>query len=115
MQELKGKAVLITGAAMRIGREVALELARAGADIAITFRSSEREARRTVVELTGMGVRAVALRCDVRDELNVKEMIAEVKRELGGIDILVNNAGAYDTVEFEKLSAQQWDDMFATN
>jgi 3-oxoacyl-[acyl-carrier protein] reductase/pteridine reductase len=115
MQELKGKTALITGAAMRIGRDVALELARAGADVAITFRSSEREARRTVAELTALGVRALALRCDVRDELNVKEMIAEVRRELGGVDILVNNAGAYDTVEFEKVTVEQWDEMFATN
>ena len=79
MQELKGKTVLITGAAKRIGREIALELARAGADVAITFNTSDREARRTIVELASLGVRAVALKCDVRDELNVKEMIAEVR------------------------------------
>jgi 3-oxoacyl-[acyl-carrier protein] reductase/pteridine reductase len=115
MQELKGKTALITGAAKRIGREIALELARAGADVAITFRTSDREARRTVVELTALGVRAVALRCDVRDESSVKSMIVEVRRELGGIDVLVNNAGAYETVEFEKITVQQWDDIFATN
>jgi NAD(P)-dependent dehydrogenase (short-subunit alcohol dehydrogenase family) len=115
MQELKGKTVLITGAAKRIGREIALEMARAGADVAITFNTSDREARRTIVELASLGVRAVALKCDVRDELNVKEMIAEVRSELGGIDILVNNAGAYETVEFEKLTVEQWDEMFAAN
>jgi NAD(P)-dependent dehydrogenase (short-subunit alcohol dehydrogenase family) len=115
MQELKGKTALITGAAKRIGREIALELARAGADVAITFRTSDREARRTVVELTALGVRAVALRCDVRDETSVKQMIAEVRRELGGIDVLVNNAGFYETAEFEKITVQQWDEIFATN
>src|SRR5437763_674889 len=115
MHELKGKAVVVTGAARRIGREIALELARSGADIAITFNTSDREARKTVVELTSLGGRAVALHCDVRDEKSVETMVAEVRRELGGIDVLVNNAGAYDTVEFDKITVEQWDEMFATN
>jgi NAD(P)-dependent dehydrogenase (short-subunit alcohol dehydrogenase family) len=114
-QELKGKRAVVTGAAKRIGREVALELARAGADVAITFRNSDREARKTVVELSALGVRAFALKCDVRDQKSVRGMIAEAKRELGGIDILVNNAGAYETVSFEKITVAQWDDIFATN
>lgn len=92
-----------------------MELARAGADVAITFRKSDGEARKTVVELSALGVRAFALQCDVRDEKNVKGMIAEAKRELGGIDILVNNAGAYETVDFEKITVAEWDDIFATN
>src|SRR5437868_19923 len=112
-QELKGKHAIVTGAAKRIGREVALELARAGADVAITFRNSDREARKTVVELTSLGIRAFALKCDVRDQKSVKAMVAEAKRELGSIDILVNNAGAYETVEFEKITVAQWDDIFA--
>src|SRR5437764_12918901 len=115
MQDLKGKTVVITGGARRIGREIALELARAGADIAITFNTSDQEARKTVVEISGLGVRAVALQCDVREEASVASAISEVKRELGGIDVLVNNAGAYDTVDFEKITVQQWDEMFATN
>jgi NAD(P)-dependent dehydrogenase (short-subunit alcohol dehydrogenase family) len=115
MHELKGKTVLITGGARRIGREIALELARAGADIAITFNTSDKEARKTVVDINGLGVRAVALRCDVRLEAEVASAISEVKRELGGVDVLVNNAGAYETIEFEKITVAQWDDMFATN
>ena len=115
MGELKGKAILITGAARRIGREIALELARSGADIAITFHSSDREARKAVVEINSLGVRAVALRCDVRDERSVKATVAEVRRELGGIDVLVNNAGTYETVEFEKITVAQWDEIFAIN
>jgi NAD(P)-dependent dehydrogenase (short-subunit alcohol dehydrogenase family) len=114
-QELKGKRAIVTGAAKRIGREVALELARAGVDVAITFRNSDREARKTVVELSALGVRAFALNCDVRDQKSVKTMIAEAKRKLGSIDILVNNAGAYETVPFEKITVEQWDDIFATN
>jgi 3-oxoacyl-[acyl-carrier protein] reductase/pteridine reductase len=114
-QELRGKRAIVTGAAKRIGREIALELARAGADVAITFHNSDRDARKTVVELSALGVRAFALKCDIRDQKSVKAMIADARRELGSIDILVNNAGAYETVAFEKITVAQWDDIFATN
>src|SRR3954465_7087276 len=114
-RELTGKRAIVTGGAKRIGREIALELARAGADVAITFRSSDRDARKTVVELSALGVRAFALKGDVRDQKSVKAMISDARRELGTIDILVNNAGAYETVDFEKITLAQWDDIFATN
>jgi NAD(P)-dependent dehydrogenase (short-subunit alcohol dehydrogenase family) len=115
MESVRGKAVLITGGAKRLGREIALAMARAGADVAITYLNSEREARKTVVDLSGEGVRAVALRCDVRSEKDIRQAMREVRRELGGLDVLVNNAGVYETVEFEKLTAAQWDDVFAVN
>ncbi len=112
---LRGKACLVTGAAKRLGRASALALAAAGADVAITFRSSAREAQRTVVDLAGLGVRAFALHCDITDEASVKSMMKEVGRELGRIDMLVNNAANYATVDFERLTLRQWDDMFASN
>jgi len=112
---LQGKAVLITGGARRLGRATALALAEAGADIAITFRNSAREAQRTVIDIGGFGGRAVALRCDVTDERSVRSAIKEVQRELGSLDILVNNAANYETVEFEKISLRQWDAIFASN
>jgi NAD(P)-dependent dehydrogenase (short-subunit alcohol dehydrogenase family) len=112
---LRGKTALITGAARRLGRASALALAEAGADVAITFRNSARDARETVVDLCGMGVRAFALRCDVTDESSVRAMMKEAGRELGRIDILVNNAANYETAEFEKLTVRQWDAIFASN
>jgi 3-oxoacyl-[acyl-carrier protein] reductase/pteridine reductase len=112
---LKGKAALITGGAKRLGRASAIALAEAGADVAITFLQSEREAQHTVVDLSSFGVRAVALRCDVTDQKNVKDTIQETARELGGLDILVNNAANYETAEFEKLTVAQWDAIFASN
>ncbi len=112
---LRNKVVLITGGAKRLGRAIALEFARAGADVAITFRNSAREAQATVIDLGGFDVRAVALRCDVTDEKSVRAAIRETVRELGGIDILVNNAGNYETVEFDRLSLKQWDAIFASN
>ncbi len=83
--------------------------------MAITFRNSAREARETVVDLCGLGVRAFALRCDVTDEASVRAMMKEAGRELGRIDILVNNAANYETAEFEKLTVRQWDAIFASN
>ena len=83
--------------------------------MAITFRNSAREARETVVDLSGFGVRAFALRCDVTDEASVRTMMKEAGRELGRIDILVNNAANYETARFEKITVKQWDAIFASN
>jgi NAD(P)-dependent dehydrogenase (short-subunit alcohol dehydrogenase family) len=112
---LSGKTALVTGAARRLGRASALALAQAGADVAITFRNSAKEARDTVVDLSSFGVRAFALRCDVTDEDSVRGMMKEVGQELGRIDVLVNNAANYETAEFEKLTVKQWDAIFASN
>ena len=112
---LRGKAVLITGGARRLGRASALALAAAGADVAITFMNSAREAQHTVIDLGSFGVRAVAVRCDVTDEKSVKGAVKDVVKELGGLDILVNNAANYETAEFEKLTVKQWDSIFASN
>ena len=114
-QPLRGKTALITGGAKRLGRASALALAQAGADVAITFRESAREARQTAKDLSDLGVRAFALRCDVTDEASVRSMMKEAGRELGRIDILVNNAANYETAEFEDLTVKQWDAIFATN
>ena len=107
--------MLITGGARRLGRATALAMATAGADVAITFLQSAREAQHTVIDVSSLGVRAVALRCDVTDEKSVKAAIRETSKELGGIDILVNNAANYETVDFEKLTLRQWDAIFASN
>ena len=112
---LRGKTALITGAAKRLGYFSARALAGAGADVAITYRNSEREARKAVVDLSAHGVRAFALRCDITDEASVQAMMKEAGRELGRIDILVNNAANYETAKFEDLTVKQWDAIFASN
>ncbi len=112
---LSGKVVLVTGAAKRLGRAIARAAAAAGADVAITYRNSASEARTLVGELAQHGVEALAVRCDITDELNVRETIKEVAATLGGIDVLVNNAANYETAKFEKITLQQWDAIFATN
>lgn len=112
---LAGRKALITGGARRIGRTLALSLARAGADVAITYRGSRDEAERTVDDLLAMDVRAFAVACDVREEASVNDAVAAVEDKLGGLDLLVNNAGAFETVALENISIAEWDAMFATN
>jgi NAD(P)-dependent dehydrogenase (short-subunit alcohol dehydrogenase family) len=112
---LSGKTVLVTGAAKRLGRAIALAAAEAGANVAITYRTSAREAESLVAELAKHGGEALALRCNVTDETSVSEMVKESASELGGIDVLVNNAAIYETVAFDKITVSQWDTLFATN
>src|SRR4030088_1692461 len=89
---LSGKTVLVTGAARRLGRTIALAAAKSGANVAITYRTSVRQAEALVEALAKHDVEALAVRCDVTDEQNVREMVKEVAAQLGGIDVLVNNA-----------------------
>jgi len=112
---LSGKVVLVTGAAKRLGRAIALAAVDHGADVAITYRQSAREARELVREIGRRGAEVMAVRCDVTDEIGVREMVREVAARLGGIDVLVNNAANYETVAFEKLTVAQWDAIFASN
>jgi len=112
---LQGRSVLITGGARRLGRATALAMAAAGADVAITFRNSGREAQRTVARLASLGARALAIPCDVTDQKSVRAAIQQTARELGGLDVLVNNAANYETAAFDRLTVEQWDAIFASN
>jgi 3-oxoacyl-[acyl-carrier protein] reductase/pteridine reductase len=112
---LARKCALVTGGARRIGRAVALTLADAGADVAITYRGSADDAARTCVEIRTHGVRALALNCDVRDEASIQTALATALEEFGKLDLLINNAGAFETVALQNISVEQWDAMFETN
>jgi NAD(P)-dependent dehydrogenase (short-subunit alcohol dehydrogenase family) len=115
MSSLEGKTALVTGGAKRIGRVIALALADHGANVVLTFRSSEEHAEGAVLEFAERGAQGMALRCDVRDPLSVREAVDSVVEEYGGIDLLVNNAGLFETAALEEISVEQWDAMFETN
>jgi 3-oxoacyl-[acyl-carrier protein] reductase/pteridine reductase len=112
---LSGKSALVTGGARRIGREIALALAAEGADVAITFLKSAREALDTEREIESLGVRAVALECDVRSEASVKPAVAAAVKRFGRLDLLVNNAAVFDRAPLDQLSVAAWDAVFETN
>jgi 3-oxoacyl-[acyl-carrier protein] reductase/pteridine reductase len=112
---LTGQSALITGGAKRIGRAIALTLARAGADVAITFRTSADEAVETVDAIEQLGRRAFAVECNVRSEDSVRAAVASAIARLGRLDIVVNNAAIFETAPLDRLSLAQWDAVFETN
>jgi NAD(P)-dependent dehydrogenase (short-subunit alcohol dehydrogenase family) len=115
MRVLEGKTALVTGAAKRIGRSLALALAEQGADVAITYRSSEADALATVDAIRRHRVRAAAVYCDLGDPACVRAAVEATIRELGRIDMLVNNAGMFETLPLESITLEQWDAMLNTN
>ena len=112
---LQGKSALVTGGARRIGREIALTLAKAGADVAITCRTSHSEAAQTVREIEALGCRAGAIECDVRSEASVKQAVAAAVSRFGRLDVLVNNAAVFESAALDQISLEQWDTVFDTN
>jgi NAD(P)-dependent dehydrogenase (short-subunit alcohol dehydrogenase family) len=112
---LAGKTALVTGAAKRIGRAIALALAESGASVAITYLGSQQEAEATVRSLAEYDVDALAVRCDLRDPESIEQTVISVIEEFGHLDVLVNNAGLFQSEALEKISVEQWDAMFATN
>jgi len=112
---LAGKVALVTGAAKRIGRAIALALAGSGANVAITYRDSQREAEDTVRELAACDVDGLAVRTDLGDPESIRQTVAAVVEEFGRLDILVNNAGEFASVALEDITVGQWDRMFASN
>jgi len=115
MRLLEGKTALVTGAAKRIGRSLALTLAEQGADVAITYRSSEADALATVDAIRRHRVRAAAVYCELGDAACVRGSVEATIRELGRIDVLVNNAGLFETRPLESIALEQWDAMLNTN
>jgi NAD(P)-dependent dehydrogenase (short-subunit alcohol dehydrogenase family) len=113
--DLKGKTVFITGAARRLGKAIALAMARAGANVAITYLSSEEEALQTVEQLEGFPQRSLAVRCDLREEKEIQQAVWQVLQRFGQIDLLINNAGVFETANIENITAEQWDEVFAVN
>jgi NAD(P)-dependent dehydrogenase (short-subunit alcohol dehydrogenase family) len=112
---LTGKTVLVTGAAKRIGRSIALALAERGADVVITYLASQAEAEQTVHALAAHDVDALAIRCDLRNPEDIEQTVSTVINDFGRIDLLVNNAGIFASEALEEISADQWDAMFTTN
>jgi NAD(P)-dependent dehydrogenase (short-subunit alcohol dehydrogenase family) len=112
---LTGKAALVTGGARRIGRSIALALAGAGADVAITWRTSEAEAHRTMAELRARGVRALAVECDVRSQASVRRAVDATVAAFCRLDLLINNAAVFRSATLESIALEEWDAVFETN
>ena len=111
----EGQVALVTGAAKRIGRNIALRLAGDGADIAVNYATSQDDADSLVREIRGMGRKAVAIRADVSRKAEVQTLFAAIENEFGRLDILINNAGIFFPAKFEELTEEQWDRIMNVN
>ena len=92
-ESLKGRVAVVTGGSRGIGRAIALRLAESGADVALIYAGNQAAADETAQQVRELGVRAMAVQCDVSDAQQAAAAIKQVRAELGPIDILVNNAG----------------------
>ena len=112
---LDGKTALVTGGARRIGRKIALALARAGADVALTYRTSRTDALETATQIQALGRRAIAVECNVRSEPSIRAAIQWVMVVFGRLDVLVNNAAVFESSPLERITLEAWDNVFETN
>lgn len=112
---LSGKVALVTGAAKRIGRSVALRLASEGADVIVNYRVSKAEAEEVVAQISVLGRRAIAVQADVSKRAEVLALFAAIEKDFGRLDILVNNAGIFFPAKFEDLTEEQWDRILDVN
>ena len=115
MKLLENKVALITGATRGIGRGIALNFAKNGANIAFTYVSSEEKAKAFETELQALGIKAKGYKSDAGDFKAADELVTNVVTEFGTIDVLVNNAGITRDTLLMRMSEQQWDEVMNAN
>ncbi len=113
--EFKGRAAIVTGATRGIGRAIALELARRGADIAFNYAKSAEAADSLKAEIEALGVRVLASQGDVANTEAAAEMVKQTKDAFGRIDFLVNNAGIVRDTLILRMKEDDWDAVIDTN
>ncbi|NUB91241.1 3-oxoacyl-ACP reductase FabG [Haloterrigena sp. SYSU A121-1] len=112
---LTDRTCLVTGSSRGIGRDIAFELARAGADVAVNYRSAEDRALEVTETIEANGEAAVPVQADISDPEQVERMAATVRDELGEIDVLVNNAGITVDRTFEDMTYEDWQTVIDVN
>jgi glucose 1-dehydrogenase len=115
MIDLSGKRALVTGAGMGIGQGIAIELARQGADVAIHYAHSEKDANETASEIERLGVGHALVQGDLSRVVECERVVDEAANSLGGLDVLVNNAGVTRALDFLDTDEATYDEMFDLN
>ena len=113
--KLQDRVVLVTGGARRIGRTIALTLAKRHAHLVLSYRTSGREAAAAITELQRYGGRAVAIRADLSKAADVKRLIDRIRKHFGRLDVLINSAANFERTPFDRLTEHDWDQALDTN
>ena len=112
---LVGKTAAVTGGARGIGRAIAMELGRQGANMIITYRAEELLANAVAGDIRALGTECTTVRVDVRNNEDIEHLFQEARQAHGGVDILVNNAGVNDDGLVMRMSEESWDKVIETN
>lgn len=113
--ELRGRSALVTGAGRRVGRTIALGLARRGANVAVHYRSSRGGAMDTVRRIQAMGVEAAAIQGDLARTEEARRVVRRAERELGGLSVLVNCASVYEPRPWGATRESDWEKHMSAN
>ena len=109
------KVALVTGASRGIGKACAIELAKAGYDVAISYDGNDEAAKKTIEELNAIGIKSKAYKFNVADKEACQKAVEEVINDFGKIDVLVNNAGITRDGLFLRMNAENWEAVINTN
>lgn len=113
--ELESKVALVTGGARGIGRAIVLELARAGADVAFTYKSSAQHAESLVAEVRALGRKVLAVEADASSAKSAAETVEKIIAVFKRLDVLVNNAGITRDNLLLRMQEEDWDSVIQTN
>ncbi len=113
--ELAGRTALVTGAAHRLGKAIALELASRGASIVVHYGSSEATARETAAEIEALGVSAWPVQADLRAPADIERLFDCVEELSRGLAVLVNSASSFESEPFLEIDVARWDEVLALN
>lgn len=114
-KQFEGKSAIVTGATRGIGKAIALELARRGANVAFNYARSAEEAEKLKTEIENLGVKAYAAQCDVADSAASADFVKQATAEFGGLNYLVNNAGITRDTLVLRMKEDDWDAVIDTN
>jgi len=111
---LKNKTAIVTGSAVGIGLGIAKALAKEKCNVVITDLN-EKACQKVATNLAKLGVKTLAIKCDISNKQEVSNLFKETKKKFGKLDILVNNAGIYPFVPFDKMTEEDWDKVMSVN
>ena len=113
--KLQGKNALVTGGSRGIGKSIALALAKEGANVIINYSSNPVTAEAVIQEIEALGVKGLAVKGNVADQEEVKQMLEKIEEVFDGVDILVNNAGITKDNLFIRMKEEEWDQVMDVN